>query len=249
MVQAIKRAMTASMPRRVRSVSDKHADRFLWELVNRAWPTSSPDEKKQTFAWFLQHPVFNRLLPVPPEEPPRRTSEVTYRALFNMDEADRPTIWFGIWQYILQGVWAQPSERARRDSLAVFIAFYSAGRAGGRFFGEENAWRSLRAAARMATVVRLPSAFPVVAGFPDPFLEVLFRARDIAHRLGRCANPDCHTPFFIADRVTQKFCLPSCAASADRKRKRQWWKKHGSEWRRKRKAKRGSRKSQRKGGK
>jgi predicted RNA-binding Zn ribbon-like protein len=42
-----------------------------------------------------------------------------------------------------------------------------------------------------------------------------------------CANPGCHTPYFIQKRKTQKFCESGpCTEQAQREQKREWWNRH-----------------------
>src|ERR1051326_3749852 len=46
-------------------------------------------------------------------------------------------------------------------------------------------------------------------------------------RTALCANPDCHSPYFIKKRKTQKFCEAGpCTEQAQREQKREWWRKH-----------------------
>jgi hypothetical protein len=83
------------------------------------------------------------------------------------------------------------------------------------------------------------------------FVLVLLRALHVADRMRHCPNAACPAPYFIARRRSQKYCSDACALPAQREFKALWWKNYGTEWQRARraKAKRGSRKSQRKGGK
>ena len=87
----------------------------------------------------------------------------------------------------------------------------------------------------------------------DEFALVLLRAMHIADRMRYCQNPSCPAPYFLAKRRSQKYCSDACSLPAQREFKRAWWQDHGEEWRAKRakkkEAKRGSRKSQRKRGK
>jgi hypothetical protein len=42
-----------------------------------------------------------------------------------------------------------------------------------------------------------------------------------------CANPDCHSPYFIKKRKTQKYCESGpCTEKAQRDQKRDWWTRH-----------------------
>lgn len=81
---------------------------------------------------------------------------------------------------------------------------------------------------------------------PSPFeqaLTIFLRSGDRAHY---CGNPDCPAPHFLAKRRSQRFCSDACALPAQREFKRQWWREHGEEWRKGRKA--SGKKSQRKRG-
>ena len=49
-----------------------------------------------------------------------------------------------------------------------------------------------------------------------------------------CANGDCPAPYFIATKVSQRYCSEKCAEVFQRKWKRQWWTEHGDDWRRSR---------------
>lgn len=44
-----------------------------------------------------------------------------------------------------------------------------------------------------------------------------------------CANPDCPAPFFIGRR--SRYCSTDCSAAMQAEAKSKWWKKSGSEWR------------------
>jgi hypothetical protein len=42
-----------------------------------------------------------------------------------------------------------------------------------------------------------------------------------------CANPDCHSPYFIKKRKTQKYCTSGpCTQQAQREQKRLWWERN-----------------------
>jgi hypothetical protein len=79
----------------------------------------------------------------------------------------------------------------------------------------------------------------------DPFAQVLVRAIDISNRMRRCTNFECPAPYFIARRLTQKYCSDACAQPAQKEFKRRWWREHGSDWRSGRMKNRTSRKSSR----
>jgi hypothetical protein len=64
-----------------------------------------------------------------------------------------------------------------------------------------------------------------------------------------CANRDCPVPYFIADRVSQRYCSDACAAVFQREWKLRWHADHGKEWREKRAAELRRKKSRGKKGK
>jgi hypothetical protein len=66
-----------------------------------------------------------------------------------------------------------------------------------------------------------------------PFLQVLYRAWEIAPKMRLCRNRACEHPFFIAGRKTQKYCSNPCAAPAKRAAKLRWWVRVGNKRRRK----------------
>jgi hypothetical protein len=69
-------------------------------------------------------------------------------------------------------------------------------------------------------------------------LYALFRQSALAKV---CANRDCPAPYFIAEKTAQRY-HSDCAQVFQRQWKLQWWKEHGSKWRRKRsREKRGKR--------
>jgi hypothetical protein len=59
----------------------------------------------------------------------------------------------------------------------------------------------------------------------DPFLRWIIAADTFVHLLKRCANSDCHTPYFVAGKETQLYCSESCAAPSVKKSKREWARK------------------------
>ena len=50
-------------------------------------------------------------------------------------------------------------------------------------------------------------------------------------RLRKCRRPDCETPYFVARHLKRQYCSDVCTEWAQRKGKRDWWKKHGKKWR------------------
>jgi len=80
-----------------------------------------------------------------------------------------------------------------------------------------------------------------VSRIPVPFSlkrTLAFAILDLAPLLGYCENPDCLAPYFLKGRITQQFCgLPNCTAYGQRQHKLNWWKEHGSQWRKRRQVK------------
>jgi hypothetical protein len=58
---------------------------------------------------------------------------------------------------------------------------------------------------------------------------LLFLRDYAAGKTAICANPDCHSPYFIRKRRTQKYCTSGpCTEQAQREQKRLWWERnHG----------------------
>jgi hypothetical protein len=70
---------------------------------------------------------------------------------------------------------------------------------------------------------------------PSPFQQSVLYLFKRATKTRGCSNPDCPSPYFFAQRSTQKYCSEDCALPFQRDYKRRWWRKHGSDWRRRRK--------------
>jgi hypothetical protein len=64
---------------------------------------------------------------------------------------------------------------------------------------------------------------------------VWFSLLKYSQQLGICANKDneCPTPYFIRKKPNQKFCSEACALPSQREFKKQWFREHGDEWRKK----------------
>lgn len=74
----------------------------------------------------------------------------------------------------------------------------------------------------------------------EPIQQALHCLERNLHKLKRCENPECKTPFFIADKGTRRYCsVGTCASGAQAEWKRRWWQEQGNQWR---KAKRRQRK-------
>lgn len=50
-----------------------------------------------------------------------------------------------------------------------------------------------------------------------------------------CARAECPSPYFIAARVTQRYCGTDCAEAMQEEWKKKWWKERGNDWRKQRK--------------
>jgi hypothetical protein len=68
----------------------------------------------------------------------------------------------------------------------------------------------------------------------DEFQSALYAMMPRSHLAKVCARPGCAAPYFIARRVTQQYCSSDCADAMQDQWRRNWWKAHGNEWRRKR---------------
>lgn len=60
-------------------------------------------------------------------------------------------------------------------------------------------------------------------------MSLLFMRDYAAGKTAVCANPDCHSPYFIKKRKTQIYCTSGpCTDQAQREQKRLWWERnHG----------------------
>lgn len=60
-----------------------------------------------------------------------------------------------------------------------------------------------------------------------PFEAALFYLQTRIGDLAKyCANADCNTPYFIADKRSRIFCSEKCAGSGTRESKRRWWREN-----------------------
>jgi hypothetical protein len=88
-----------------------------------------------------------------------------------------------------------------------------------------------------STAGRTVQAFvrPCKRGFqlelqPDDLLGALWLAfLGFSDRTGKCQNPTCETPYFLASRRDQKFCNEKCSRLVANRR---WWDENGAKWRR-----------------
>lgn len=62
-------------------------------------------------------------------------------------------------------------------------------------------------------------------------VSVLLEAIRLGDGLAICANPDCSAPLFIRSRKNQSVCSADCRDAMQRKWQRDWWAKHGRNWR------------------
>jgi hypothetical protein len=174
----------------------------------------------EPLAQFERHRTFSKMLP---REPQQET--VAYR--------------LAMWRAFLRRAWGMAESQQREAFLDVpCIAVYGSMR-----FAGSDASQFAAALSRMAARQSLQTGLR-----PDPFLQALQRARDIAYKMRKCGGLGCRHPFFLAIRVTQKFCSKACAAPAKQESKNRWWRNKGMKWWRNRKAKRGK-KLKRRGGK
>lgn len=68
---------------------------------------------------------------------------------------------------------------------------------------------------------------------PNAFHQAVMYLFKWAGKTRVCRNSNCSSRYFLARRKTQKYCNEDCALPAQRACKRDWWRKHGDEWRRK----------------
>jgi hypothetical protein len=79
---------------------------------------------------------------------------------------------------------------------------------------------------------------------PNPFQQAVMYLFKLAGKTRLCQNSECPSPYFLASRSSQKYCSQVCALPAQCSYKRDWWKKYGKEWR-KRRSKRPDRRNRR----
>ena len=71
---------------------------------------------------------------------------------------------------------------------------------------------------------------------PPSYLEkVVSELSGKLSHLRTCPNPQCKNPYFIAGHGNQKFCGVECGKPFRLEANRRSWRRHGEEWRRKRK--------------
>jgi hypothetical protein len=54
-------------------------------------------------------------------------------------------------------------------------------------------------------------------------------------RVKFCARAECSSPYFIAARVSQRYCGTDCAEAMQEEWKKKWWREKGNHWRRRKK--------------
>jgi hypothetical protein len=70
-------------------------------------------------------------------------------------------------------------------------------------------------------------------------LSLAFAVNNFQGRIATCENPECKQ-YFVKTRKTQKFCdRRNCLLYGQRKQKKEWWEKHGDEWRKNRAERKG----------
>jgi hypothetical protein len=70
---------------------------------------------------------------------------------------------------------------------------------------------------------------------PSPFQQSVLYLFKWATKTRGCSNRDCPSPYFFSQRSNQKYCSQDCALPIQRDYKRNWWRRHGSAWRKRRK--------------
>jgi hypothetical protein len=75
---------------------------------------------------------------------------------------------------------------------------------------------------------------------PGAFESALTYLLNPVARPSRCRNEECPAPYFFAARRNQRYCSNDCALPAQREHKRQWWKREGPNWRKRRDKRKGA---------
>jgi hypothetical protein len=74
----------------------------------------------------------------------------------------------------------------------------------------------------------VPTPFTYTYGWLLNLAMVFQHAQSVSEKMRLCANPECHGPYFIAEKNNQKCCgLNSCVEASQRARKTKWWWKCG----------------------
>lgn len=123
---------------------------------------------------------------------------------------------------LIRGAWDMSSREAREVVVLRLIGIYLGGETVSDHYPKvegETSW----------------DAESINKALADEFLGALRLALRLTDKMHRCQNPKCVVPFFLAERKwNQVYCTPECARVAQRKAKKNWWLKYGTEWRRKR---------------
>lgn len=72
----------------------------------------------------------------------------------------------------------------------------------------------------------------------EPIQRALHCLERNLNKLRTCGNPECSTPFFIADKQKQRYCSGPCARPAQVEWKQRWWREKGQQWRKRKRQQR-----------
>jgi hypothetical protein len=70
---------------------------------------------------------------------------------------------------------------------------------------------------------------PAMTAAAAKTIGVLLRIQRATDRLRFCGNTSCLAPYFVATRITMKYCSLPCAGQGDRESKRKWWNEVGAD--------------------
>lgn len=159
-----------------------------------------------------------------------RVWEMVLLDLVALQDADTKRFWRTHWYFF-----HRPNDETLREYRDEIRAFWSGNRGllGAILSGlVHDATRGYR----KPWIVESPSAglYRITPDYRNFELSLAFAFERYQKRMATCENPDCKD-HFLKPRKTQKFCdRPTCLAYGQRKQKRDWWEKHGGEWRQER---------------
>jgi len=207
------------------SMSSRRLARFLLEFANYGWRDADLDRmrapesllaateyeslemKNRTIQrarrWFTQQGM-GEMLPQPV-------------GAYNESRVAAEALNFIFWQNWLRSAWAERSEVERKNLLLTALAFRSVAmqKSPNLFVNDVKRMVAYMASGDFRTGFR-----------PDGFLQALRRAIEIAPLMRKCGNPDCARPFFLAKRITSKYCSLKCGLPAKRTSKARYWEQH-----------------------
>lgn len=157
--------------------------------------------------------------------------------LRDVDEAALRS-WFIPLRNWIQSVWLAKDIRTKRYLLyrLLDVEVYAREGRSSLTSQEEGEGRKPRAALWVSNTMFLQGPVSLEPSPPTPFEQALNYLLISASRTRKCANSECITPYFFANRRTQKYCCDACAKPAEREAKRRWWRTRGKAWRARRRS-------------